>query len=84
MFEFTAIVIAFAMGLLVGYGASWVYHAPLRRREREMQAEWPVHNPLAEHTYVPWEKIRGEIQAKMLADHLELQRDQTAIWREIK
>ena len=72
---------SFAMGLLVGYGTGWVYHAPLRRREREMQAEWPVHNPLASQTYVPWEQIRGEMQAKMLADYLERQQDRSAIWR---
>jgi hypothetical protein len=37
MFEFGAIVLSFAMGLLVGYGTGWIYHAPLRRREREMK-----------------------------------------------
>ena len=84
MFEFGAIMLAFCMGLLVGYGTGWVYHAPLRRREREMEAEWPVHSPVGVQTYVPWEQIRGEIQAKMLADHLERQRDQTAVWREMK
>jgi hypothetical protein len=84
MNAFLSYALAFWVGFWIGYGAVWAYHAPLRRREREMQAEWPVHNPIEGQTYVPWERIRGEIQAKMLADYLERQRDQTAIWREIK